>query len=97
MNWLKEHLQRQTDSREPCVSPGTHSKLLKSGQGQEGRQMGLFPDGSQADILLLLALWYLYFKGSRIGSSYEPSGMKLKKRQEWNKEIRTKRGRQSIF
>lgn len=97
MNWLKEHLQRQTDSRESCVSLGTHSKLLKSGQGQERRRMGLFPDVSQADILLLLALWYLYFKGTRIGSSSEPSGMKMKRRQEWNKEIRTKRGRQSIF
>ena len=97
MNWLKEHLQRQTDSRESCVSLGTHSKLLKSGQGQERRRMGLFPDVSQADILLLLALWYLYFKGTRIGSSSEPSGMKMKRRQDWNKEIRTKRGRQSIF
>ena len=97
MNWLKEYLQRQTDSRESCVSPGTHSKLLKSGQGQERRWMGLFPGVSQADILLLLALWYLYFKGTRIGSSSEPSGMKMKRRQEWNKEIRTKRGRQSIF
>lgn len=76
------------DSREPCVTQGTHSKLLKCCWGQEGRLAGLFPDVFHADILLfLLALPYLYFEGSRICSSYELSRMKMKGTQEWNKEV----------